>query len=578
MATRYLRLRNTHLFAALALALAASVSAETVIYHGSLQDGGKPANGQFDVQLRLYSAPVGGVPVSEAITLSSVKVENGRFSVPLDLAQPLPKQGSVWLEAQLQAAGGGSFQPLEGRQEINSTLGGTCWETTGNALAGVNGILGITDNSTSILTLRNDTSSIYLRRNGGVEQGFSSAAGANSAAWGNSSTAAASNSFAAGLGNVVAGHSYSTVFADDSVVGTFSSTGANQFLVRATGGFAINTNVPLGTLTVRRGGSSGVLSASASTITTESDASNYLSLLSPTTMERGILFGDTSSSANGGILFNPVAAGVTNPNGLTFRTGGNFDRMKITSSGQLFLNQQTDALSPDVSFRSTTGGDSDLVMNLRSNNNKLGSLRVADVNGDVLLVADTGDLQLNTTSTGKYIRTNDRLGVRRSPLVNQLEVEGEASKTTATAWLANSDRRIKQDIQPLDHALQTIRQVQPVSFHYTDAYRAAHPSIVDQRYYNVVAQDFAKVFPDAVKSSGEYLPGATKTAGNEILQVDTYPATITAIAAIQELDAVNSMQDSEVAELKAAVTAHKQENLELRQRLDALEQLIRAKR
>ena len=567
MDTAHVCLRKTHLFAALALALATSASAETVMYKGSLQDGGKPAQGQFDLRVQLYNAAVGGLPVGAAITLYGVKVENGQFSAPLELAQPLPTQGSVWLEAQLKAPGGG-FQQLEGRQKISSTLGGVCWETGGNALAGVSGILGITDNTSTLLILRNNNSNLYLRRDGGVEQGASTATAPGSVAWGNNATAAATNSFAAGRGNVAIGHTFSTVFADNSVVSPFNSTAANQFLVRAQGGFAINTDAPLGTLTVRRGGSSGVAAASASTITTETDSNNYLSLLSPPAQERGILFGDTSSSANGGILFNPIGGGVTNPNGLTFRTGGNVDRMKITNSGQLLLNLQTD--TADVSLRSASGGNT-FVMNLRSNSGNLGSLKVAETGGNVELSADSGDLLLVTNSTGKYIRTNDRLGVKRSPLANDLEVEGTASKTTATAWLANSDRRIKQDIAPLDRALETLRKVQPVSFHYTEAYRAAHPSIVDQRYFNVVAQDFAKVFPDAVKSSGEHLPGAAKTQANEILQVDTYPATITAIAAIQELDATNTLQDREVAALK-------RENAQLRQRLDALEQLIRTQR
>lgn len=577
MATTHTRLRNTHLFAALALALATSASAETVVYHGTLQDGGKPADGQFDLQVQLYNAAVGGNPVGAAITLYGVQVKNGQFNAPLELTQPLPKQGSVWLEAQLKAPGGGGFQALEGRQEINSTLAGVCWETGGNNLLGATGTLGIIDNTSNFLALRNDSNYLYLRRTGGLEQSNSTAAGLSSAAFGDSASSAAFNSFAAGQGKVLAAHSFSTVFADNSVATSFDSTAANQFLVRAQGGFGINTNVPLGTLTVRRGGSSGVSSLTPSSITADSDASNYFSLLSPSTTERGILFGDTTSSSNGGILFNPIAAGQTNPSGLTFRTGGNADRMKITNSGQLLLNQQIDPLNADVSLTSTAAGTGDFTMNLRSVNGNLGSLRVSQVNGDVELRADSGDLLLLTTATGKRIRTNDRLGVRRSPLTNELEVEGNASKTTATAWLANSDRRIKQDIRPLDNAMQTLRKVQPVSFRYTDAYRAEHPTIADQRYFNVVAQDFAKVFPDAVKSSGEYLPGAAKTAGNQILQVDTYPATITAIAAIQELDATNTLQDREVADLKREVTAQKQENAQLRQRLDALEQLIRAR-
>lgn len=568
--TQFIRRRRTILSAALTALLALSAHAETVTYKGSLVDGGKPAEGRYDLRVQLYSAAVGGSPLTPAITLSGVQVENGRFNAPLELSQPLPKQGSVWLEAQLQAPGGTGFVALEGRQEISATLGGTCWETTGNTAVGTTGSLGITDSNSTFLALRNDNSNLYLRRNGGVEQGASTAGALGSVAWGNTAATFAPNSFAAGFGSIAPSHSYTTVFADASVQDAFTSTAANQFLVRALGGFAINTNAPLGTLTVRRGGSSGVTSPSASTITTESDASNYLSLLSPTTTERGILFGDTSSAANGAIVFNPVGAGQTNPSGLTFRTGGNVDRLKITNSGQLLLNQQGDP-NADVTFSNAVGGNTDFFMNLRSNTGKLGIIRVAEVGGDFTVQAENGELFLRTNTVGKYIRTNDRLGVSRAPLANMLEVEGSASKTTATAWLANSDRRIKQDIRPLDQALATLRRVQPVSFRYTEAYRAAHPSITDQRYYNVIAQEFAQVFPDAVQPSGEYLPGAAKTAANEILQVDTYPATITTIAAIQELDAANAVQDREVAALK-------QENAELKARLDALERLLGAKR
>ena len=262
-------------------------------------------------------------------------MENGRFSVPVQLSQPLPKQGAVWLEAQLKAPDGGGFQALQGRQEIKSALGGgICWDTAGN-IGLSTGILGANDAGVPLIALRNSTTNLYLRRDGGIEQGNSAATALSSVALGDFASAGAVNSFAAGKASISAAHTFSTVFSDGQS-GSMASTAANQFLIRAQNGVAINTNAPLGTLTVRRGGSAGVAVPSASSITAESDASNYLSLLSPaTTTERGILFGDTISSANGAILFNPVAPGVTNPNGLTFRTGGNLDRLKITRTGQL---------------------------------------------------------------------------------------------------------------------------------------------------------------------------------------------------------------------------------------------------
>ena len=72
--------------------------------------------------------------------------------------------------------------------------------------------------------------------------------------------------------------------------------------------------------------------------------------------------------------------------------------------------------------------------------------------------------------------------------------------------------------------------MRPVAFHYTDEYRQGHPSIQDAEYYNVIAQEFREIFPQAVTGSGQRLAD-----GSEILQVDTYPAMIHALAAIQEL-------------------------------------------
>ena len=136
-----------------------------------------------------------------------------------------------------------------------------------------------------------------------------------------------------------------------------------------------------------------------------------------------------------------------------------------------------------------------------------------------------------------------KVGIKRTPAVNALEVEGTASKTTASGWLANSDARIKTGIEPIRGALETLDQVRLVDFRYTDAYRAAHPCIEDIRYPNVIAQEFAEVFPNNVKSSGELLPD-----GSPILQVDTYPLTIYTAAAVQELHRQNLALKKQVNE------------------------------
>jgi endosialidase-like protein len=143
----------------------------------------------------------------------------------------------------------------------------------------------------------------------------------------------------------------------------------------------------------------------------------------------------------------------------------------------------------------------------------------------------------------------NRLGINRVSLANTLEVGGNASKSTAGSWLANSDARIKTDIQTVNHALDTLDKVRLVSFKYTDDYRSQHQGIDDRAYLNVVAQEFAEVFPDYVQSSGEKLPD-----NEDILQVDTYPLTIYTAAAVQELHDIVKEKDTEIEILKTRLS------------------------
>jgi hypothetical protein len=171
-------------------------------------------------------------------------------------------------------------------------------------------------------------------------------------------------------------------------------------------------------------------------------------------------------------------------------------------------------------------------------------------------------LSLGTSGTERMrVAADGKVGIGRVPAANTLEVEGTASKSSSGNWSANSDARIKKDVRNLDHALDKIDRVRPVSFRYTDEYRAAHPSLEDKDYLNVIAQEFAKVFPEAVKESGETLDG------KPILQVDIHPAAVYSIAAIQELHHLVKAKDEEVTKLK-------QQNATLEHRLQALEKAV----
>jgi len=150
------------------------------------------------------------------------------------------------------------------------------------------------------------------------------------------------------------------------------------------------------------------------------------------------------------------------------------------------------------------------------------------------------------------ILTGDRnVGIARTPVTNRLEVNGNASKSTSGSWLSNSDAAIKTNVEAIPSALKTLDRVRPVRFRYTPEYLASHPDIKDEIYYNVIAQEFAEVFPDAVKGSGELVPSGER----EVLQVDVHPALMTTIAAVQELnaklEAENAALRKEMDEIRA---------------------------
>ena len=196
-----------------------------------------------------------------------------------------------------------------------------------------------------------------------------------------------------------------------------------------------------------------------------------------------------------------------------------------------------------------------------------GALGVTGPEGAVFSWHWNGDAWLsNNLSVASLNVRSASAGIGRTPTSNALEVEGNASKTVAGSWLANSDARIKRDIQPVTNALAKLGQVRLVSFRYTDEYRRTHPGVEERPYLNVVAQEFREVFPEDVKSSGEHL-----SDGGEILQVDTYPLTIYAAAAIQEL---NKKLEGKLAEQAAELKSRENELHSLRSEVEALRMLL----
>lgn len=325
--------------------------------------------------------------------------------------------------------------------------------------------------------------------------------------YGNSAT---NYAFAAGR-RAKANHTGAFVWAD-SQNADFTSTANNQFLVRADGGVGINKNNPATALDVNGTITAGSFISAGDLGLGTSNPESTLDVRGPATFQAGVL----GNNDNLVIKKEGNLSSVSNVRFVFSHRSGGTELWLYSHDGTTYKNLQGwDHASNRVYF---------------------------PANGNTLIIDQKGG----------------RVGIGRHAWDNVFEVEGNASKTVAGSWLANSDARIKQDIATVTDALDTLDRVRLVSFRYTEDYQQQHPSVADQRYLNVVAQEFREVFPHAVKSSGEKLPD-----GSEILQVDTYPLTIYSAAAIQELNQKLKQKESKISELES--------------RLEKLEQLLNDK-
>ncbi len=486
---------NTVLFAAILAGLFQSASAAPWIYRGSLSDGGEEANGAYDLRVTLIGA--NGAVLAQPVTLNSVQVQKGSFQTNVDFGVDVARFPGAKIKTEVQQGGSG-FVQLGEPKAVNAPDGGPghCWEVGGNTTVGT-AVFGTNDSASDDLmrlTVRGERK-LYLRAGGGVETINSLATGLNSMALGSATTEAA-GSFAAGGGRTSAAATSSFVFSDSLVPNTPGALGfaesPGQFLVKAGGGIGFNT--PAGVFDLAIGPRPGG----------DQDASIAL------------------NDGNGfGTLITTDSA-ASNMTLKAFREGS-----KIVTDAPLGLN-----VLNGITLGSALNLGGTVFVTIRESNNNL------ILNAPPLGVGPPG-----------------KIGLNRAPTANSVEVGGNASKDTAGSWLANSDARIKTEIQSIPNALDRLSALRPVTFKYNAEYLAAHPSIKDVTYYNVIAQEFQKVFPDAVQGSGEYLAGKANSKANEILQVDTYPAQIVAIAAIQELNVKLEIERKENDALKARLDA-----------------------
>ncbi len=88
-------------------------------YQGRLTDGGSAATGTYDLQLVLFDAALGGIPMGPTLLRDDVAVTNGLFTVSLDFG-PGFTGSRRWLEIGVRpGASTGAYTTLSPRQELS---------------------------------------------------------------------------------------------------------------------------------------------------------------------------------------------------------------------------------------------------------------------------------------------------------------------------------------------------------------------------------------------------------------------------------------------------------------------------
>jgi hypothetical protein len=244
-----------------------------------------------------------------------------------------------------------------------------------------------------------------------------------------------------------------------------------------------------------------------------------------------------ASGANTKIFLNSV--------GNSYFTGGNVGIGTTSPGAQLSIFDTNNTRAYQMSF----GYSSTETFRL-GNHNTTGKFTFTQLNNNngFRFTSSAPNAQgiIFDINTSQFVVNGDtgRVGIGRTPTANILEVGGDASKTTAGDWLANSDSTIKTEIHTIDGALDRINKVRLVSFKYKDEYKLLNPSIKDKFYQNVIAQEYQEIYPDYVYQSGDIFED------KNILQVDTNPMYIDAVASIQQLSAQIDILKQEIINLK----------------------------
>ncbi|MCM2354361.1 MAG: tail fiber domain-containing protein [Pseudobdellovibrio sp.] len=189
------------------------------------------------------------------------------------------------------------------------------------------------------------------------------------------------------------------------------------------------------------------------------------------------------------------------------------------------------------------------------------------------------------SSTGMHILSNGNVGVGLTNPTALFHVNGAA---LATAWNTSSDKRLKENIKPIDDSVNKILQLRGVEFDWRKDVKAPtkHDEIHD---IGVIAQEVEKVFPEAVTTpktgykSVAYsklvapLIEAVKSLYHRILGIEAQQAEQARTLASKADQQALNMANAKIQKLESENAAKEKELQEMKLRLEKIEKALNSK-
>ena len=319
------------------------------------------------------------------------------------------------------------------------------------------------------------------------------------------------------------------------ITNILGTTDGAALRIQAGAGVGVNTIAPQASLHVRSGGTSlGNATPDPGTIINAEKATGNAFISIMGSAQRGLIFGEPNSTADGGIFYDNV-----NNSALDFRTGGNVARMQLGVSDEDGVNG---------------GKGAETTLQLVGKNGQASYISAFDIGGIPFL-----DIGVNTVAYRIRVSAVD------TTIAVPLIALSSASKPGGGSWSDSSDLRLKKNIVPLQGALDRLLELRGVNFEYANPDDAMHPAGVRTGF---VAQEVQQVFPNWVKPGVDgYLTVGSQ--GFEALAVEALRtlkrSQEEAVQALRaDLERIDAGREQRLATLE-------RENARLRERLDALE-------